>query len=395
MGHQTSIRTRESGIGNARFDSLTEFALGLGRGFALGFGAKSSLALAFSVLRNPKNISKIVRSVFSADALHFGIFCGMYAGSYRGLYCWLTKLRGVARRDSSFIAGAISGLAILFDTKSRRLSVALFLLVRALDAAVKRLVRGGILPYWKHFVSLMFGVFNMPIMYSFLFKPHLIGEGYYRWILGMGAMDHKGLQYCLRDVRDEYYSSGKLLPFRQCQEGYHIGETCVRHGTLDWFKGIGRAAKIYIPVHLVPLILFNSRRLAKDPVGQAVRLGKAVAMSSAFLSTYVFCVKMTQCTLRNANKFDHGWHALLGGLTTGLATYFERPGRVSELMLFCAPKGLTAAWKYFSDEVGIISAVPNGEVPLFCLASALFMSASSKDVKASYMSAMRLLMGLS
>ena len=388
VGDQTSSRASTR-------DSLTEFLLGLGRGFALGFGAKGGLAGIFTLIKHPKNPSKVLLSVANADTIRFGLFCGMFAGTYRGIYCWLTKLRGTANRQGAFIAGGLAGLSILIDAPTRRLSVSLFLLVRALDAAVKRLVRAGLLPHSKHAVPLLFGIFNMPIMYSFLYKPHLIGEGYYRWILGMGAMNHEGLHHCLREPRNAWYERGELIPFRQCQEGYHPGETCVGHTTTDWAKGLARAAKIYIPVHLVPLLLFKTKRLVQDPGKELLRAGTAVAMSSAFLSTYVFCVKFSQCVLRNAFQFDYGWGALLSGLSTGLSTYLERPSRASELMLFCAPKGITAAWKYFADEMGVLKPVPNGEVAIFCLAAALFMSAAKEDVKSSYMSVMRLLVGLS
>lgn len=78
-----------------------------------------------------------------------------------------------------------------------------------------------------------------------------------------------------------------------------------------------------------------------------------------FLSTYVFAVKGSQCFLRNVRQTDVAWHALLSGLLTGVSTYFERKSRVSELMLYCIPRGLSATFKYYNKR-GYINPIPYG-----------------------------------
>ena len=39
-----------------------------------------------------------------------------------------------------------------------------------------------------------------------------------------------------------------------------------KHITTDWFLGLLRAAKMYVPVHFVPMLLFKSRTLLKVDV---------------------------------------------------------------------------------------------------------------------------------
>ncbi len=74
---------------------------------------------------------------------------------------------------------------------------------------------------------------------------------------------------------------------------------CALSATVDFFRGLVRGAKVYLPVHGAPFLLFKARKLPAAPVAVVVSFLKALAYSSAFISAYTFTVKMTMCSLRH------------------------------------------------------------------------------------------------
>ena len=232
---------------------------------------------------------------------------------------------------------------MLIDEVERRRMISIFITVRAAHIMGKALSREKYLPYWEHAESALFGLVNGPIMYAFLFETDIMDPGYYRWILNMGAITHEGLDITLRERRAEFFKTGVLLPFVTCQPHYHTG-SCLGYCTFDWFLGLGRAAKIYSPVHILPLILFRFNELKKDPMKQVLETAKGILLSCMFLTTYVlFCfvcflllidyfsyvffVKYTNCTIRNLIKKDVTATGFLAGFLTGFACLFERSSR--------------------------------------------------------------------
>ena len=163
-----------------------------------------------------------VQQFVSLDARQFARFLGGFSGIFRGVNALLASVNGKDSSDNAMVAGGVASLAILFDEKSRRQNIALYLFVRAIDVYVKKLVRLGVLPYWSHFESFLFGVCNMPIMYGFLFDPSILQKGYYKWILSMGNVTDKGLDATLR-ARRLAQLEGKDIPLCPCSSGYHEG----------------------------------------------------------------------------------------------------------------------------------------------------------------------------
>jgi hypothetical protein len=264
-----------------------------------------------------------------------------------------------------------------------------------MSVLVKALCREQYLPYWQHAEAAMFGLVNGPIMYAFLLDPEVMDPGYYRWILGMGAVTHDGLDKTLRVRRRHLETTGELLPFHACQPHYHEGP-CVPYCTYDWFLGLGRAFKIYAPVHILPVLLFKQKKLIKEPKTVLYELARALLLSCMFLSSYQYIVKQSQCLIRNAIQSDTSQQAFLGGLLTGFACLFERPSRVSELMLYCVPKSLQVIWlfgrKHYSSWV---KPVPWFEVPLFMIGSAILVSGMKQDLNTTYFNLLKFLVGKS
>lgn len=371
---------------------VKEGLTGLVKGFGIAFAGKVLVGLIFALMGKRKNLGDTLRDVFSKDTVRFASFYSAWNGSFRLINALLFKFRGKDDRLNAAMAGFAAGMTLLADDEQRRRSIAIYVFVRAVSVLIKGLSREGTLPYWEHTESLGFGIINGPIMYGFLLEPEILDPGYYKWILGMGAVTDSGLAITLRQRTRDFLLTGVLSPFQPCQPHYHTG-SCVGYCTTDWVAGLGRAAKIYAPVHILPLILFRYQKLQKDPVGSIAETAKALALSSMFLSTYQFNVKFSQCMLRNARQKDTAGHAITAGLLTSLACLFERPSRVSELFLFCVPKSLEAVWNYGVKYWGF-QPVPFFEIPLFMVGGAILLSSLKEDLKSTYFNALKFLVTL-
>ena len=76
------------------------------------------------------------------DAAGFAVFLAAFTGSYNGILCALRRYRNTERRSNSIIAGTLAGLALAFDqSKARRQSIMIYLMVRALQFNVSYLMK--------------------------------------------------------------------------------------------------------------------------------------------------------------------------------------------------------------------------------------------------------------
>ena len=174
-----------------------------------------------------------------------------------------------------------------------------------------------------------------------MYTPFFCGltKAYLRWILDMGRITDSGMHLTLRRVR-----AHPELPFQKCAPHYHAGR-CLPAHSRDLPHALIRALKVYLPVHLLPLLLFRWRQLLAAPAPTLARSSRALLGSVLFLSSYQFVVKSVMCALRNSARADIWWHPCSAGLLTGLTTLLENPKRVTELGLYCAAHSLRACYR--------------------------------------------------
>jgi len=368
---------------------LKELLRGLFRGTALGFLFKGGLNLVFALIKR-KKLGELSAEVLNQDVFSFTKFLGTYLGIFRFVNAYMASSTGKESADNSLVAGAVASIALLLDTQERRKSIALFMFVRAMDVTVKRLVRLGKIPYISLFESLIFGITNVPIVYGFLYEPEILDKGYYKWILNMGNVPEIGV---IKTFREPMYARerGEILPFQPCCPHYHEGP-CPNYIFKDFFWGLGRAGKIYLPVHLLPLLIFRYKSLVNDTVKTLAHTVKAFISSCVFLSSYVVFIKSTVCFNRNRLKRDERWFGVVAGLLTSFSTYFERPSRVSELMLYCVPRSMLGAWM-FLERRGKVKPIPLYELPMFAFAMSVLMSCRRSDFKPTYHDGLGWLLG--
>lgn len=177
------------------------------RAFGIAYGLRSCLAISLRLLtlvrtrgvRAAFNLSELVGEknvVFREEAVRWGLAAGFFVGvrsrfvacvvvlcfqlpihfsfsnthaqAFNYSHCLLQFYRGVHKfNENSLIAGAISGLSLLFLEKETRRTVALYAFVRLLQSLYNDAKgRGWVKPVWNG-DALLFALSSAQIMYAY------------------------------------------------------------------------------------------------------------------------------------------------------------------------------------------------------------------------------------
>ncbi|KAG7396384.1 hypothetical protein PHYBOEH_002304 [Phytophthora boehmeriae] len=289
------------------------------RAFLLAYGAKAFTAVLLASRKWSSleyGYADAARLLLRGDTLRFGAFLGSLVGAFRVTELLVRAARGGQRDGVNLaIAGAVSGSALLLDSPSRRSTISLYIFVRMLDVVCRHLMSIGVIPTWRYSSETLFALSNAVIMYAFVVDPSLLPKGYYQWICRIGAVNHFGLEYTIRQrMRGQLDAHGQPLPFRLCQPHYHM-ESCVTHAIKEWVNGLGRSMQIYLPVHFLPAMIFRFQQLQGAPMSTTARISYSALCSSAFLTSYQTVVKLVVCTGRNAFHRDFVATSLAAGVS--------------------------------------------------------------------------------
>jgi hypothetical protein len=404
------LREKEA-IGN-HVSSLRLFSKFCLSGFAKGYMFKMIFSLVFRVVKRPGQ--KIPISYFISEELfRFGGSVGLVVGLYRGILSFLRQRRyqtkklisnyvseeeeeeeeELSDRYDRAIAGFVGGLGLLINDAEYRQFASKYAFVRALDLLRNRGERLLWFPKIEKLSYYLFGLINGPIMYSLLVDPTLLSAWYYDWILWMGDLTKENLHSTIH----QYIQSGAKQPSNPCEGLLYKTGGSRWYIVLDWFYGLYRAATMYGPVHLVPMLLFRTREMMSNPTEMLAYLVKNVWLSSCFLSSYQFIVKISAMPLMEIFQAfgSNGvlWPSkfALCGILTAFSCEFERPSRVNELMLYCATHTMDVIWNWLCKN-GFARSFAYGEVLFFCTACSITFSTELQDFKPAYRSMLQYLL---
>ena len=385
--------------------SLQLFAKYCLSGFAKGYLFKMMFSLVFRIVKRPTQFFRKDNFV-SQELLRFGSSVGLVVGLYRGILSFLRQKRyqqqpttadvpitDLADRYDRAVAGFIGGLGLLINDGEYRQFASKYAFVRALDLLRNTAERKEWIPRIEKLSYYLFGLINGPIMYSLLVDPSLLTPWYYEWILWMGDLSKVNIHKTVH----HYVQTGTPQPSNPC-EGllYPTGASRWYIG-MDWFYGLYRASTMYGPVHLVPMLLFRTREVMNNPIEMCIYFIKNVCLSSCFLSSYQFIVKMSAMPLMEISQslgFDGTvWPGKfwLCGILTAFACEFERPSRVNELFIYCATHTMDVVWNWLCQK-GLVSSIAYGEVAFFCVACSITFSTELQDIKPTYRSMLQYLL---
>ncbi|KAA1466654.1 hypothetical protein DENSPDRAFT_767742 [Dentipellis sp. KUC8613] len=341
-------------------------------------------------------------------------------------------VRKKTRRWHAIVAGAVAGgLAIAFEKRSRRVTIAQQLFVRGLQGSYNAFSdkHGFHIPHGDVIVfSLMCG----QILYGFLLRPDTLPRSYVTWINKAGRIPVEAVSmnrdlvrtgvFDLKDTatllsRDDITprNATELLsyvkqatstqpawpaPYGPCAAVHPSVDSCLSVPPLRFFSVFTWMLPVYGALHFIPMLLFKRKSFAKEPMRMMLRALLGTSRSASFLATFVviyqsfFCFKhwlyRSLSALRESSSFVKPPMWLIrflvskpsfwmGGLLSGLSLLVEAKRRRGELAMYVLPKGLESAWVMARGKGLVFRTGDFGEVMLTAIGMGMVMSTYQND----------------
>ena len=310
-------------------------------------------------------------------------------GGFGFLDAVLPKLVRANQGTLTALAAIVSSIASLQIIRpAERLAFSIFVAVRAADSFVasrQQLIRKRLTMVpewlWRQIPTIVFQMSCFEIIYCWFYHPEALPPTYVRWITKL-SLSEPSLIEALRMLKDGRMKYGvDMGPYEAVREyvrrlglSPEIGdpqygqipcflvhggrcESCVDFCVFVLRQSFKTAMQLYIPVHLVPALVFKAHRIRSfDAFAKLiVKSGIGAARSSSFLATFIGSIFGTVCLVRNT--IDHNDTPLgptIGSFLCGFSLLLEAPGRRHSLALYCLPKAIESAIirrlpKHYSD----------------------------------------------
>jgi hypothetical protein len=265
----------------------------------------------------------------------------------------------------------------------------MYLLVRALDVAVRHAWQAFALPTVPHVDAAIFILSCFEIMHAWFYHPTTIPSIYASWITRMAKMDVHLLEL-LRQVRDGRLEYGVRSDFNlqycgrwgadpvaadfltypiPCAIVHPLDPgSCTANVARRWTNGFGPSLAIYTPVHLLPVLFLNFSSIMRNPFQTLARVAGKILQSAAFLSSFIALVWAGVCICRNGVR-DRLEYAgpLLGSAACGFSVFIERKPRRIELALKVLPDAMISVWRR-AVQRGWVGDIPFSDVAIFSMA---------------------------
>mmetsp|Transcript_42027 Transcript_42027/g.64385 ORF Transcript_42027/g.64385 Transcript_42027/m.64385 type:complete len:146 (+) Transcript_42027:97-534(+) len=132
------------------------------------------------------------------------------------------------------------------------------------------------------------------------------------------------------------------------------------------------ALKFYLPIHLVPTLIFKRQKLLKEPIKAIKSIIKNIVKSALFISVYVSSFWWFYCKLKNYRRRTDRWNIIIASFFCSFAILFEPPSRRTELALYMFPRVLESMF-FYMEKRGYVKSIANGEVLVFAVAMGIIM----------------------
>ncbi|KII94559.1 hypothetical protein PLICRDRAFT_33358 [Plicaturopsis crispa FD-325 SS-3] len=339
---------------------------------------------------------------------------------------WVRKR---TRRWHAVLAGAVAGgLSVMFEAKSRRVTIAQQLFVRGLQGSYNAFsTKHGIrIPYGD---VMLFSVMSGQILYAWLLRPDTLPRSYTTWVgraahasldgvrmnrdlVRTGKFDLKNLRNIIAHPKTSPENRQEIIErlarasaptpsygpnFAPCA-AVHPPITQCRHVPLDRFLTVFKwMLPVYGALHLIPTVLFKWDRFWRDPLRMLMRVGWGTTRSSAFLGVFVTIYQTYQCYKSNLHetltssaspiKLPKALTDLLvskqsfwlGGFLSGFALLVEEQRRRGELAMYVLPKGLESMWVAARGKGLVFKTGEFGEMILTAIGMGMVMSTYQND----------------
>ena len=369
------------------------------KGFAVGYIGKLLFGVVSSLLRSRGHLSVFWQHTkplfFRADVTGYGLFLGGFLAVFESLMRVLKRYKETfgPRRVRVTLSAAAAGLCFLFLPREYRVSLAMFFFVRALEIAGSYLVEHGWSPPVPHADTLLMASASSAVIWCWLFHRSALDSSYAhfldvqsqkpRWLQQAYSACHYGNDALFSDS----HTLNVLLQQRaklglpaldpastqlRC-DILHPGQSHVGHMLTFLKDGLLRALPVYIPVYVLPLLVFRMKDIVRSPLRSAALTSVGIARSSLFLSAYCTACWYTACVATRLGSRTN-LNGILAGWMGGCMVLIEKRSRRIELALYVLAQAIPAMYRYAHDRFGL-PFVRDGEAVVFMGSIAVIMAA--------------------
>ena len=146
------------------------------------------------------------------------------------------------------------------------------------------------------------------------------------------------------------------------------------------------AHKVYIPIHLAPVLLFKRRLLWRHPVKVIKNFLKNLLNSTAMMAMYVGMLYYCHCKIKNYRQKTDKYNQMLSGAVSWVMLFIESYNRRTEIALYMIPRMFESGLS-FLEYFGYIKSPPNAEVLAFAVGLSVLMyfyQNESKNIRQTY-----------
>ncbi|KAF8837288.1 hypothetical protein BDN67DRAFT_973164 [Paxillus ammoniavirescens] len=332
-------------------------------------------------------------------------------------------VRKKTRRWHAVVAGAIAGgVAVMFEKRSRRVTIAQQLFVRGLQGSYTAFTskRGIHLPNGD---VLVFCLCCAQIAYALFSRPETLPRSYTTWLVTASGAPVPAVEM-VRDInRTGTFNVGdldKILrredlipvnrtailarkalatstppnfgpPYPPCGAVHPWVESCMAVPLPRLWVVFKWAFPIYGALHFIPMVLFKRSAFLSNPLRMLARASLGTIRSSAFLATFIaafqswFCFKHHMHAIVSSQKMlkipqvifkllGSKYSYAIGGFFGALSLFVEEKRRRGELAMYVLPKSLESAWLTARGKGWVFKTGDFGEMFLTAIGMGMVMS---------------------
>jgi len=166
-----------------------------------------------------------------------------------------------------------------------------------------------------------------------------------------------------KEIIDEAIEAGNLA----CHH-LHPGTSCPHIIFLRGLHVLKLSLKYFIPIHLIPLLLFKRKDLKNHPKKTLLHALHKYVNSILYMTCGCSIIFISQCFLKNYTNLSPTAITAIGPVFgSGLGSLFENESRRQELCLFVLPRVLELIWLLLKHRK-IVGDFPIGTNLVFALA---------------------------
>ncbi|KAJ3321084.1 hypothetical protein HDV06_004642 [Boothiomyces sp. JEL0866] len=374
---------------------------GATRSFFISFllrGGVSFIIRLIAVYRRKTTIFSALKASMGYETQRFAKMIASFSLTWKLISNFLYfKTKKNLKRNGA-LAGAIAGLSVLIESPENRVAIAQQFSMRALQGA-KNALKQRKLFSMPHGDTLLFSLAVASIMYAYTMHPDTIPREYYSWIVQHGRVpkvivelnreNTKGHQagYFPANIEalkaamikthatpentkklfDYIKANNGIAPNLPCSAIHARENSCVKYQAGVWYKTFLEMSPVYFSLNAVPTLLFKFKSVVE-------RIIKSTAISSSFISTYVYMFQTGLCLHRTffpQQKEKYLFYYL--GIVTGLSILIEQKPKRAELAMYVLPKGLQSLYTLMIQN-GTLIPIPHLDVIATCGAMSTIMS---------------------